>query len=98
MLASNNTSVEAIRQNAYDTILMNMVLYSIVKAEGITLDEGEFDEMLASVIEDSGYSKEQWLAAYTTEELEEMFISTKAYDAAVLWQNFTEVEAEEKAE
>ena len=93
-LAANNLSIEILRKEAEDVILMNMILYSVVKAEGASLTDEEFEKIFDETVEESGYSREEWLTSYTEKELYDLFLTNKIFDEAVEWQNFTEISPE----
>jgi len=91
-LSGSGYTRESLRDQIKNDILTNMVIYSIMKNESVTLTEEDYD----SFIKDSGYTEEQWLSQYTKEELEEMFLYTKTYNEAVKWQRFIEKELDIK--
>ena len=80
---------------AHDNVLTDMVVYSVLKEENISINDEEYEELLDELAESSGYAKEDILKIYSKEDLNEMFIYTKVYESAVEWQNFIIVEAEE---
>ena len=77
---------------AHDNVLGDMVVYSIVKAENITITDEEYSERLKELTEGSDYSEEDYLKAYGKEKLMEMFTYTKTYEEAIKWQNFVVAE------
>ena len=79
---------ESLRRQLENDILTNMIVYSIMKAENITVSDEEYAQYIA----ESGYTEAEWLKQYTKEELEEMFLYTKTYDSVTSWQNFVENE------
>ena len=79
---------------AHDNVLTDMVVYSVLKEENISINDEEYEELLTELAETSGYAKDDILKVYTKEDLNEMFIYTKVYESAVEWQNFVIVEAE----
>ena len=88
-LAQNGNSRESIWEESKNNILTNMVIYSIMKTENITLSESEYYKFII----ESGKSETDWLKEYSKEELVDMFLYTKTFYAVADWQSFTEKEA-----
>ena len=88
-LSSNGDTRESLLSDTKQSIMTNMVVYSIIKAEGITLSDADY----AGFITESGKTEAEWLKSYTKEELTDMFLYTKAFYGAIDWQTFKEAEA-----
>lgn len=86
LLASDGYTRESLRKEIENNVLTNMIIYHIIKVEGITVT----DEDYKGFIEDSDMSEEEWLSKYSKAEMMDMFVYTKAFYAAADWQNFTE--------
>ena len=91
-LAYDGYTRESLKESIKDNILTNIVVYSIMKAENVTLSDEDYNKY----IENSGYTEEEWLKEYTKEEITEMFVFTKTYDEALSWNNFIEIEPSDK--
>lgn len=79
---------ETLKKKVEDSVFENMVLYSIIKAEGLTLSDEEYNKTL----EEWGYTEEELLETYTKEEIREQLLVSLTYYNAIDWQTFTEVE------
>ena len=88
-LQSYGDTRESLREESKNNILTNMVIYSIMRAENITLSDSDYYKYII----DSGKTEEEWLKSYTKEELIDMFLYTKTFYAIVEWQTLTEKEA-----
>ena len=88
-LKSNGDTRESLREETRNNILTNMVIYSIMKTENVTLSDSDYYKFII----ESGKSEEEWLKSYTKEELTDMFLYTKTFYAVSDWQTFVEKEA-----
>lgn len=89
---------ELVYEEAKNNVLTDMIVYSVIKAENITIDDAEYEEKLAEFIKINEWDREELESQYTKEEISEMFLYTKAYEAAAEWQNFTYTSASEDGE
>lgn len=97
MLEYVGLTEETLYENAKNNILTDMTVYSIIKAEGISVSEDEYKEKLAEFAEQNNCDEEDVLKEYTKEDLMSMFLYTKAYETAASWQSFTYTESTEEA-
>jgi trigger factor len=89
MLQYVGMTEESVYEEAKNNVLTDMMVYSVIKAENIVIDDEEYDKLLAEFLEESGCKKEELESQYSKDDLMEMFIYTKVYEAAVEWQSFT---------
>ena len=89
MLQYMGLTEESIYEEAKNNVLTDMVVYSVVKAEGITINDEEYEELLVEFLEESGWKREELESQYSKDDLMEMFIYTKVYEEAIEWQSFT---------
>ena len=81
---------DSVYEECKNSILTNIVIYSIAKNENITLSDEEFLEF----IKESGHSEKEWYSQYTKEEMTDMFLYTKTFYAVPDWQTYIEKEAD----
>lgn len=93
-LKAQGLTEDSIYKDVRDAVFSEMVIYSIIKAENISLTEEEYKERLKEYAESSGYSESTILAQYTKDELWEMFIYSKAFETIITWQTYTVTEKE----
>lgn len=86
----NKTDAEQ-RKAAEDYIKEDIVIYSIVKAEGLELTEEEFNAELAAYCEANDLTEEYVIETYTEEQVRSVFQWNKLMDAVYEWSNITEV-------
>ena len=87
---------DEIYARAHDNVLTDMIVYSVLKAEGFYITDSEYEEMLTELIESGGYKKEDLIETYTEKGLKDMFSYTKLYEKAVDWQNYVVVDKTEQ--
>ena len=65
------------------------MLFSIIKAENITITEDDYTKYLEEMKEYNGVDEETIYEYYTKDELTEMFLMTKGYESVLEWNTFT---------
>lgn len=83
-------TLDDVQKEAEKTFFADAVLYSIIKAENITLTQEEFDADLKEMMEYYGVTEDDVYDVYTEEELEEMFLYSKGYEAVLEWSTFVD--------
>ncbi len=94
-LAYYGLTKESLREETKENLYMDMMVYSIIKAEGITLTEEEYKADLKELAENYGMTEDDVLDYYTEDELRDMFYYTRGYEAVLQWSSFTVKEATE---
>ncbi len=84
---------ESLREDTRENLYMDMMVYSLIKAEGITLTDEEYEADLKEFAENSGVTVEEVMYYYTEEDLRDMFYYTRGYEAVINWSTFTVKEA-----
>ena len=87
-------TLDGIREEAETEFIYETAIYSIIKAENLTLTEEEYNEMLKEMADSYGVTTDYVLIYYTKAELEEMFLVEKACTVVVEWNTFTDKAAE----
>ena len=90
LLAYYQITRDSLKEDIENSVYRDLVIYSIIKAEGLTLTAEEYENFL----KENEYSEEELLKWYTKKEIEDMVLATLTYDTVIEWQNFVEVEAE----
>ena len=78
---------KTLRERAEANAMKDIAVYSIAKAENVTISDAEYEEKLASYAESLGYTKDEIVEMYTKEELIEQLTYNAVYDAIESWQN-----------
>jgi FKBP-type peptidyl-prolyl cis-trans isomerase (trigger factor) len=78
---------ETLRARAEANAMKDIAVYSIAKAENITISDAEYEEKLAAYAESQGYTKDEILEIYTKKELIDQFTYNAVYDVIESWQN-----------
>ncbi len=94
-LSASGLTEDSIYKNVRDSVFSEMVIFSIMKLENITISDDEFQERLNEYLKDSDYTKDELLKKYTKDELVEMFAHSKTLELGATWQNYTIKEDEE---
>ena len=81
----------SLRERAEANVMKDIAIYSVIKAENITITDEEFERRLAILAESMGGEKEDVLKFYEKEELVDKFTYSKAYETAVDWQDLVVV-------
>ena len=88
-LASQGITLEEIEEGAREEFFYECVLFSIIKAENITITEDDYTKYLEEMKEYNGVDEETIYEYYTKDELTEMFLMTKGYESVLEWNTFT---------
>ena len=89
-------TLDDVKKEAEDGLFKDMILYSLIKAENITVSEEEYNTMLKEMAEGAGVTEKEVTDYYTKEELEEMFLYTKGFESVLQWSTFTDKAVENK--
>lgn len=89
-----NITLDSIREEAESELIYETAVYSIIKAENITLTEEKFASMLKEMAESNGVTEEIVKQYYTDEDLEEMFLFQLGYEAVLDLNTFVDKAAE----
>ena len=81
-------TLESIREEAELEFIYETAIYTIIKAENVTLSDEEFNTMLDEMAASYGVSADYVRMYYSDEELEEMFLVEKACTVVVEWNTF----------
>ena len=94
ILSSQSLTKDSLLKSVRDSIFSEMVIYSIIKAENITITEEEYQERLKEYMETSDATEAEILETTPKEKLIDMFTHTKAFELVASWQNFVITEEE----
>ena len=89
-LAYIGITLDDIREDSKEEFFYECVLYSIIKAENITITEEDFNKHLKEMMDYNGVDEKTIYEYYTKEELNEMFLCTKGYEAVLEWNIFVD--------
>ncbi len=89
-LKQNGSSREDIRKIAEADVFNDMVVYSVIRAENITLSDEEYKTELKEFAEETSSTEIYILSVYTEEELRNMFLYTKGYESVYEWNTCTD--------
>ncbi len=89
-LKANGMTRESVRADAESDVFTDLIVYSLIKAESITLTDDDYKAQLAEFVEETGAPEEEILKVYPEEELRDMFLYTKAYESVLEWNTFTD--------
>ena len=81
-------TLDDIREGAREDFFYECVLFSIIKAENITITDEDFDKYLKEMMDYNGVDEKTIYQYYTKEQLVEMFLYTKGYEAVLEWNTF----------
>ena len=98
ILSSQSLTKDSLLKSVRDSIFSEMVIYSIIKAENITITEEEYQERLKEYMETSDATEAEILETTPKEKLVDMFTHTKAFELVASWQNFIITEEETEFE
>ena len=87
-------TVEDIYKEAETQLIYETAVYSIIKAEGITLSDEKYAEMLKEMAESNNVTEEVVLQYYSKEELELNFLFQLGYEAVLDINTFVDKAAE----
>lgn len=93
-------TLDSIRKEAETEFIYETAIYSIIKAESITISDEEFKTMLKEMADANGVTEEVVKQYYTDEDLKEMFLVEKACKIVTEWNTFTDkvADTDNKAE
>ena len=83
-------TLEDIRNGAREEFFYECVLFSIIKAENITITDEDFNKQLKEMMDYNGVDEKTIYEYYTKEDLNEMFLCTKGYEAVLEWNTFVD--------
>ena len=90
-LQSIGYTLDDIRKEAEDGFFTDAVVYSLIKAENITVDDEYYNAKLAEAAESSDVTVEYIEQYYGGKEaVKEMLLYTKAYESVLEWNSFTD--------
>ena len=89
ILASNGYTKDSLYKSVKNSIFSEMVIYSVIKAENITITDAEYAERMKQLAIDSNSTEEEILKSNSKEKLVNMFTHSKALDVIASLQNFT---------
>lgn len=91
---------DQIMEESRNSVFTDMVVYSIAKAENISISEEEYKEMLTQLAEAYGCTEDEIFSYYklTEDDVNDMFLFTKAYESVLEWNTFIDKEPSEDAE
>ena len=94
-LESIGYTLEDIRKEAEDGFFTDAVVYSIIKAENITVDDEYYNAKVKEAADSNGVSVEYIEQYYGGKEaIKEMLLYTKAYESVLEWNTFVDKNAE----
>ena len=88
-LESIGYTLEDVRKEAEDGFFTDAVVYSLIKAENITVDDEYYNKKLTEAAESSNVTVEYIEQYYGGKEaVKEMLLYTKAYESVLEWNTF----------
>ena len=90
LLAYSNFTRETLKKAIAESVFSDMIIYSIIKAEGLTLTAEEYEQF----IKDTGYTEDVLLQSYSKEELENIILAELTREYALEWQTYVEPKAD----
>ena len=96
-LAYYGLTKESLREETKENIYIDMMVYSVIKAENIVLTDEDYKEDLKKFAEQYGVTEDTVMDYYTEDELREMFLYTRGYESVIQWSTFNVKEAGDAA-
>ena len=78
-------TLDDIREESKTQVFSDMIVYSLIKAENISITDEFYKQRLKEIAEESGVEEKEILEYYGEEEFKEMLLYTKGYEAVLEW-------------
>ena len=91
---ASGITLETIREEAETEFIYETAIYTIIKAENITISDEEYKTLLKKMADDNGVTEDIVLQYYEEEDLKNMFLVEKACAAVIDWNTFTDKAAD----